>query len=33
MLIPLKVVEEATCQALRQIHASFLTGGPNAATL
>ncbi|HEV2123584.1 MAG TPA: sigma-70 family RNA polymerase sigma factor [Chloroflexota bacterium] len=33
MLIPLKVVQEATCQALRHIHASFLTGGPGADTL
>ena len=33
MLIPLEVVQEATCQALRHIHASFLTGGPGADTL
>ncbi len=33
MLIPLKVVQEATCQALRHIQSSFLTGGPGADTL
>ncbi len=33
MVIPLEVVREATCQALRHIHASFLTGGPGADTL
>ena len=33
MPISLEEVREATCQALRQIHASFLTGGTGAATL
>ena len=33
MVIPLEVVREATCQALRHIHASFLMERPGAATL